>query len=85
MGHAGKLFNPHDALRRRLDRYMIGAPEGRGIGEILTILFDADEAAIGARMPCKPSTLARIARRCAMEVPEVRRKLQQLKKKMVGL
>jgi ferredoxin len=49
-------------LRKRLDRFPIGAPAAKELYEILRILFSEEEASVASRMPMRFSTLDRISR-----------------------
>ena len=78
MGHLGKLIDPHEALRQRLDRYPVGAPQEEGIHEILSLLFSAEEAAIGASMPYMPSRIEVVATHCRTTPAELQPKLEHM-------
>ncbi len=74
MGHLGRLKDEYRALVGRLERGPVALPEPadesawQGWREILEILYTPEEAAIAARMPARPTSLARLSAR--LGVPE---------------
>lgn len=69
MGHQGHLKEEYRDLVERLGAGPVGLPEPRGERaqsgwrEILEILYSPEEAALAARLPVRPASLERIARR----------------------
>lgn len=70
MGHLTSEHKAYVDLQARLDRTHIGLPDGESLFEILRLLYTEEEAAVAARMPVKPISVASLARR--VKLPEGR-------------
>ncbi len=74
MGHLGKLKEQYRDLVGRLDVGTVALPEPsdpaawQGWKDILEILYTPEEAALAARLPWRPTSLEKLARR--LNVPE---------------
>ena len=68
MGHIASK-QAYDALRKQVDKHPIGAPDTQAVYEILQLIYTPDEAALGAQLPLKWSTLGCLSRR--LKIPEV--------------
>ena len=84
MGHLGHLKDEYRALLRRLDAGSVGMPEPReprawqGWKDLLELFYTADEAALAARMPIKPSTLGVVARQVGVPASVLQPKLEAM-------
>ena len=82
MGHAMGLGGSHQDLAKRLQRGPVAMVEPRDPAakrawrEILEILFSPDDAALAARLPVVPTTLADLARRTGASERELRARLE---------
>jgi Na+-translocating ferredoxin:NAD+ oxidoreductase RNF subunit RnfB len=81
MGHLSRGYGVYGKLRKRLDRFAIGAPSSREIFEILRLLYTEEEASIAARMPIKFSSLARISKVTGVSMIELRPILEGMAEK----
>jgi Pyruvate/2-oxoacid:ferredoxin oxidoreductase delta subunit len=77
MGHLA-LKEHYRKLRRRLDGWVVGAPESQTLYEILSLLFTPEEAAIAARMPFSFSSTGRVARLTGIAAAELEPKLEAM-------
>jgi Na+-translocating ferredoxin:NAD+ oxidoreductase RNF subunit RnfB len=80
MGHL-QFQGVYSKLQKRLDAYPVGAPESKGIYEILKILFSENEAYIASRMPLRLSTAERISSLTGHEVNSLKKDLDCMIKK----
>ncbi|MCL5966113.1 MAG: 4Fe-4S dicluster domain-containing protein [Deltaproteobacteria bacterium] len=71
MGHLGNGQGVYGRLRKRLDRYPIGAPPAPALYEILKRLFSEKEAFVASKMPLRFVDLAGIARRTKIREAEL--------------
>jgi Pyruvate/2-oxoacid:ferredoxin oxidoreductase delta subunit len=84
MGHLGRLKDEYRDLVRRLGKGTVALPEPEdeaaraGWREILEILFTPEEAALAARLPVRPATLAELARRLAVPEAELAARLEPM-------
>ena len=84
MEYCGHLQDEYQELVTRLNAGLVGMPEPtdeearHGSQEILEILDAPDEAALAARMPIAPASLATIARRVGGEPETLRRQLDAM-------
>lgn len=84
MGHLGHLKEEYHDLIERLGQGTAALPEPdderavRGRQEILEILYTPEEAAIAARLPVRPSRLAKIAERLGMTPEALKPKLDAM-------
>jgi len=77
MGHLA-VQKPYLALQERLDKNPVGAPASDELFEILRLRFTPEEAAIGARMPMVPESLANLARRLDEPVAALEATLERM-------
>ena len=84
MGHLGHLKEEYQDLVQRLDAGQVGLPEPsdpvawQGWKELLEILYTAEEAEICARIPLRPTSLARLARQLGTRPEVLRPKLDAM-------
>jgi len=84
MGHMGELKAEYRELQERLDRGPVGYPRPedeqalKGWRELLEILYTPEEAALGARMPMRPTKLATLATRFGTDPETLRGELDRL-------
>ena len=84
MGHATGLGGSHQDLAKRLQRGSVAMVEPRdpeakrAWREILEILFSPDDAALAARLPVVPTTLAELARRTGAREGDLRARLDAM-------
>ncbi len=84
MGHLGRMKDEYRQLVARLDRGPVPMPEpaderaAAGWREILEILFSPEEAALAARMPVRPTSLARLAGRLGVAEAELAARLEPM-------
>ena len=84
MGHAAGLGRAHQDLAKRLLRGPVAMVEPqdpaarRAWREILETLFSPDDAALAARLPVVPTTLADLARRTGMREGDLRARLEAM-------
>jgi Pyruvate/2-oxoacid:ferredoxin oxidoreductase delta subunit len=82
VGHAAGLGRAHQDLAKRLQRGSVAMVEPRDPAakrawrEILEILFSPDDAALAARLPVVPTTLADLARRTGASEDDLRVRLE---------
>jgi ferredoxin len=87
MGHAAGLGRAHQDLARRLQRGPVAMVEPqdpaarRAWREILESLFSADDAALAARLPVVPTSVADLARRTGMGEHGLRARLEVMASK----
>ena len=77
MGHLS-VKPVYRTLRDKLDRMPIGAPGRTTIYEILAELWTPEEAALGAQMPLKFSSLGALSRRLKLPADTLRSKLESM-------
>ncbi|HZY04590.1 MAG TPA: 4Fe-4S dicluster domain-containing protein [Anaeromyxobacteraceae bacterium] len=81
MGHLGYLKQEYRALVRRLDANQVAYAEPedptawQGWKEILEILYTPEEAALAARLPVRPSSLAQLESRLGIPSTELQTRL----------
>jgi ferredoxin len=84
MGHLNRLKQEYRDLAGRLENGTVGFPEPadpvawEGWREILEILYTPEEAAIAARMPLRPTSLAKLAARLGVGEAELGPKLEAM-------
>jgi len=84
MGHLGRLKEEYRDLVNRLDEGTVALPEPTdprawdGWREILEILYTPEEAALAARMPIRPVSLAKLARRLGVAEAELEPRLDAM-------
>ena len=84
MGHAAGLGRAHQDLAKRLQRGSVAMVEPRDPAakrawrEILEILFSPDDAALAARLPVVPTTLADLVRRTGASEGALRARLEAM-------
>ena len=84
MGHAASLGRAHQDLAKRLMRGPVAMVEPqdpaakRAWREILETLFSPDDAALAARLPVIPTTVADLARRTGLDAGALRVRLEAL-------
>ncbi len=81
MGHLRSGKGVYGRLRKRLDRYPVGAPPAPALYEILRRLYTEEEAEIGARMPIRPTDIAGLARRTGKNPDALRPVLERMAEK----
>lgn len=84
MGHLAAK-QAYGKLRQKLDGMPVGAPGETTIYEILKVLFTPEEAAIGARMPLKLSSLSAISRKTNIPETELQKRLEAMAEKGIVL
>ncbi len=86
MGHLNQLQEkPYQDLIERLNRYPVGAPRTEEMFEILNILYTKEEAAVGAKFPLGPATLAELTQKTGMPEPQLTEILESMAQKGVVL
>lgn len=86
MGHLNQLQEkPYQDLIERLNHYPVGAPGTAEMFEILNILYTREEAAVGARFPLGPATLAELAKKTGIPEPQLNEILEGMAQKGVVL
>ena len=89
MGHLGHLKQEYRDLLRRLEEGPVAFPEPEaaeaeaGRRELLEMLYTPEEAALGARMPIRPSGLKAIAARVGVSPEDLKPKLDAMADKGV--
>lgn len=84
MGHAAGLGRAHQDLAKRLQRGSVAMVEPRDPAakrawrEILEMLFSPDDAALAARLPVVPTTLADLVRRTGTSEGDLRARLEAM-------
>jgi ferredoxin len=84
MGHLGRLKEEYRDLVSRLEKGTMSLPEPDDARaraarqEILEILFSPEEAALAARLPVRPTSLARLAARLALPEAELAARLEPM-------
>jgi len=84
VGHAGSLVQTHQELAKRLQRGPVAMVEPqdpaarRAWREILETLFTPDDAALAARLPVVPTTIADLARRTGIGAGDLRARLEAM-------
>ncbi len=81
MGHKVNPDREYRLLQERLDRNVTGAPYSPALIEILKLLCSPEDAAVARRVPTKPITSGRLARRLGMPVEELDAALTRLAEK----
>ena len=67
MAHLNNIKQEYTDLRKRLDKYPVGAPESKHLYEILRLLFSEEQARLASNMPMAPATAGKISRRTGMK------------------
>jgi Pyruvate/2-oxoacid:ferredoxin oxidoreductase delta subunit len=89
MGHLGHLKQEYRALVRRLEANQVAYPEPedpaawQGWKETLEILYTPEEAALAARLPVRPSSLAQLESRLGIPQAELQARLEPMCEKGV--
>jgi NAD-dependent dihydropyrimidine dehydrogenase PreA subunit len=84
MGHLGRLKEEYRDLVARLDVGTVALPEPtdpaawQGWKEILEILYTPQEAALAARLPWRPTSLEKLARRLGVPEAELEARLDPM-------
>jgi Pyruvate/2-oxoacid:ferredoxin oxidoreductase delta subunit len=76
--HARKIYRD---LQKRLDRWVVGAPETKSLFEILKICFTEEEARIASLMPMKFARISELSRRTGIEERKLDEKLEAMAEK----
>jgi len=84
MGHLASK-QAYGKLRKKLDSMPVGAPGETTIYQILELLYTPEEAAIGAQMPLKLSSLAAISRKTKIGETELKQRLEKMANKGIVL
>jgi ferredoxin len=77
MGHL-TANGVYGELRRRLDKYPVGAPDSEQIYEILRLVFSEEEARLAAQMPMMPAGLKEISRRTGLDAATLQTRLEAM-------
>lgn len=86
MGHLNQLQEkPYRDLIERLNHYPVGAPRTEEMFEILNILYTKEEAAVGAKFPLGPATLAELTKKTGIPEPQLNEILEGMALKGVVL
>jgi Pyruvate/2-oxoacid:ferredoxin oxidoreductase delta subunit len=89
MGHLGHLKQEYRALVRRLEANQVAYPEPeepaawQGWKEALEILYTPEEAALAARLPWRPSSLAQLESRLGIPRAELQARFEPMCEKGV--
>jgi len=81
MGHAGIVKSELVPLIDRLNKYPVGLVDNSKLRELLSILFDPEEAFVGARFPLEEATMEELLRATGMEEGKLRHVLERMAQK----